>query len=193
MEFKDAVNRDIVASRVKYARGCAKLTQAEVAKELGVTPQQVSNYERGLTGIPNNVLGKMADLYGTSVSFFLGDSSKGVKNINDGMADLFSTLLGSIKNLNSEEIDAALELQAILSGFLRYLAREHPASLTDAARCLEAACDCFTHICDYSAKFREMNLSEAELIKLYLADIDRLKDLYAYIALCQAADSAKKE
>lgn len=69
-----ALERDAIASRVRYARTCAGLTQTDASAALGVTPQAISNYERGLTGIPVETLCKMAELYNTSVSSLAGDN-----------------------------------------------------------------------------------------------------------------------
>ena len=69
-----ALECDTVASRVKYARTYAGLTQADVSAALGVTQQAISNYERGLTGVPVETLVKMAELYNTSVSSLAGDN-----------------------------------------------------------------------------------------------------------------------
>lgn len=71
---EEALECDTVASRVKYARTCAGLTQADISAALGVTLQQVSNYERGMTGVPAGKLVKMAEICNTSVNFLLGDN-----------------------------------------------------------------------------------------------------------------------
>ena len=70
----EALECDTMASRVKYARSCAGLTQADVSVALGVTLQQVSNYERGVTNVPAEKLVKMAEICNTSVNFLLGDN-----------------------------------------------------------------------------------------------------------------------
>lgn len=70
----EALECDTIASRVKYARTCAGLTQADVSAALGVTSQAISNYERGLTDVPVETLGKMAELYNASVSSLVGDN-----------------------------------------------------------------------------------------------------------------------
>ena len=188
MEFKDAVNRDIMASRVKYGRTCAKLTQAEVAAELGVTPQQVSNYERGLTRIPDSALAKMAKLYKTSVSFFLGDNSK--CPVDKELADIIGD---AAKRLNNAELQSAIELHGIFNGFLHYIALEYPSALPDAANCLELACGCVMHICEFGAKAREKGENDSDLSKRYLDDIDLLRKSYALFALKQVAKAGDKE
>lgn len=70
----EALECDAMASRVKYARTCAGLTQADVSAALGVTPQQVSNLERGRVGISVETLGKMAELFNVSINFLIGDN-----------------------------------------------------------------------------------------------------------------------
>ena len=56
-----------LAELLKEKRIVANLSQWEVAKKLGyTTPQFVSNWERGVSTPPVQVLNKIADLYGTS-------------------------------------------------------------------------------------------------------------------------------
>ena len=56
-----------LAELLKEKRIVANLSQWEVAKKLGyTTPQFVSNWERGVSTPPVQVLNNIADLYGTS-------------------------------------------------------------------------------------------------------------------------------
>lgn len=55
--------------QLKKARGLR--SQSGVAKELGITRQQVWNYENGESEPPLKVLVKMADLYGIRVEQLL--------------------------------------------------------------------------------------------------------------------------
>jgi HTH-type transcriptional regulator, competence development regulator len=55
----------IDTEQLKKARGLRSLN--DVAKELGVTRQQVWNYEKGTSEPPLSVLMKLADLYGVRV------------------------------------------------------------------------------------------------------------------------------
>lgn len=64
-------NRLEIAKRIKKARKDAGLTQAEVARKLGLTPQAISNYERGINGLPAGLLFELSDLYGLSEFSFL--------------------------------------------------------------------------------------------------------------------------
>ena len=45
---------------IKRARTVAGLTQAELAKRLGVTPQAISQYERGIKNPKNETLKRIA-------------------------------------------------------------------------------------------------------------------------------------
>lgn len=192
MPLKETLKRDIIASRVKYARTCAGLTQADVSAALGVTPQQVSNYERGLTGVPAETLDKMAELYNTSVSFLIGD------NGNMPITKELSDLIGDAANhLNAAEGQAAIELKGLFDDFLKYVATEHTAFLPEAANCLEASLLCFTHICDLGATARQKikydAVADAALSREYLREIDKMTGSYACLALKQAPTSKEEE
>lgn len=64
-------NRLAIASRIKKSRKLANLKQSDVAKALEMTPQAISNYERGINNVPTHVLFKMANLYGTDYNSFI--------------------------------------------------------------------------------------------------------------------------
>ena len=59
--------------RLQFGRKRANLTQAEVARALGVTPQAVSQWERGEAEPANEKLLPLAKLYGVTVGRILGD------------------------------------------------------------------------------------------------------------------------
>ena len=59
-------------NRLKYLRESAGLTQLAVAESLGITPQAVSNYERGINAVPCAYLLQLARLYSVSVESLLG-------------------------------------------------------------------------------------------------------------------------
>ena len=88
LDYKDS--RVLVANRIKCARSKAKLTQVDVATALGITPQAISNYERGVNGVPNNVIYKMAELFGVTVDYLIGISDVPIPIPHD-----ISALLGS--------------------------------------------------------------------------------------------------
>lgn len=64
--------------QLKKARGLR--TISDVAKALGLTRQQVWNYERGNSEPPVNVLIKMADLYGVRVEKLLPQKNLAVES-----------------------------------------------------------------------------------------------------------------
>ena len=75
MKIGDAVKRTI-ASNIRQARIEANMTQAEAAKELNITAQAISNFERGINGIENTLLLRMCKLYKTSMSHILGEENE---------------------------------------------------------------------------------------------------------------------
>ena len=59
-------------NRLKEIREDKDLKQEEVAKALGITQQQYSEYERGVVLISIEKLDKLADYYDTSIDYLVG-------------------------------------------------------------------------------------------------------------------------
>lgn len=62
--------------RIRDMREDAELTQAEVAKILGIQQTVYSRYERGFQTMPLEHLIKLADYYGVSLDFLTGRTRK---------------------------------------------------------------------------------------------------------------------
>ena len=74
-KVKDAV-KSTIASNIKQARIAANMTQAEAAEKLGITPQAISNFERGINGIENSLLLRMCEIYKTNMSSIWGGNEE---------------------------------------------------------------------------------------------------------------------
>lgn len=60
--------------RIRDMREDHDLTQARLAKLLGMSQTGYSKYETGENDIPTQVLIQLARLYGTSIDYLLGES-----------------------------------------------------------------------------------------------------------------------
>lgn len=58
--------------RLRDLREDSDMTQAQLAKLLGMSQTGYSKYETGENDIPTQILIKLADLYDTSVDYILG-------------------------------------------------------------------------------------------------------------------------
>lgn len=61
---------DSVAEKIKSAREKAGLTQAQLAEKIGTTPQNISQYERGIRNPKYDTLEKIARAVGVKADFF---------------------------------------------------------------------------------------------------------------------------
>lgn len=57
--------------RIRDTREDRDLKQSDVAKVLGIKPQQYSRYEKGQREIPLHYLIKLAEFYGVSVDYLV--------------------------------------------------------------------------------------------------------------------------
>ena len=62
--------------RIRDLREDADLPQKELAKFLRCSQQTYSDYERGITDIPTDVLIRLADFYHVTTDYILGRKSK---------------------------------------------------------------------------------------------------------------------
>ena len=60
-------------SRLKGTRKSHGFTQAEVARELKINQQNISRYEKGITEPDIETLSMLADFYGVSTDFLIGN------------------------------------------------------------------------------------------------------------------------
>ena len=61
-------------TRIRDLREDRDLTQTQLAKQLNMSQTGYSKYETGENDIPTHVLIKLADLYGTSIDYLLGQT-----------------------------------------------------------------------------------------------------------------------
>lgn len=61
--------KEAFASRLKYARETAEMSQREVARTIGISQAMICQYETGKSEPPIEMIGKLANLYGVSVNF----------------------------------------------------------------------------------------------------------------------------
>lgn len=58
--------------RIRELREDHDLTQAELARQLGMKQPQYFRYEQGYRDLPTDILIRLADLYHTSTDYILG-------------------------------------------------------------------------------------------------------------------------
>ena len=57
--------------RIRNLREDSDLTQQQMADKLFINRRTYSSYENGVRGIPVEVLGSIADIFGTSVDYLM--------------------------------------------------------------------------------------------------------------------------
>lgn len=98
-----------IGESLKKARIDAGITQAELARRLDVTPQTVSQYERGLINPKIETLRKFADALGVTPGYLLyGDTDSVQRSLFDA-EDTAKALKGELqKSLETGKITPAL-------------------------------------------------------------------------------------
>lgn len=65
-----------MTNRIKQLRKESKMTQAELAEKLGVSPQAVGTYERGSRKVSPKILNKLAEIFNKSAGYIAGEPSE---------------------------------------------------------------------------------------------------------------------
>lgn len=87
-----------VGKKLKQLRELQKLSQTDLANQLGVSKSVVSSYENSVHYPPYDVLLQLARIFGVSTDYLLG--AVGNRTINvDGLTD---TQIAAITNIVSE-------------------------------------------------------------------------------------------
>lgn len=66
----------MIYERIRNLREDKDITQAQLGAAINVTQRNYSYYEKGERMIPPEVLGRIADFYGTSVDYLMGRTDK---------------------------------------------------------------------------------------------------------------------
>lgn len=84
--------------RLKKLRADKHLTQAQVAKRVGVTASMVSSYETDIRLPSYEVMIRLADLFGVSVDYLLGREEKRLLDIS-GLSDAEAAVVSDMVNI----------------------------------------------------------------------------------------------
>lgn len=58
--------------RLKWVRDCRNVTQGEIAKQLGIKPQQYARYEKGVNAMPITYLAEICKVLDISADYIIG-------------------------------------------------------------------------------------------------------------------------
>lgn len=100
--------------KLKKMRKKFKMTQAQLANKLGISPSTIGMYEQGRREPDSAMLIKIANLFDVSVDYFLESkkSRRRIKNAEEMASKIKSILKGNSglkKELSKETIEAIVE------------------------------------------------------------------------------------
>ena len=99
--------RKSLGSRIKALRKQANLTQKDLAKEVGITPQQLNKYESGLNLPPADMLAKLGKALDATVDYLVtGESPDSQPITNTRLLNRFRAL----EVMNSDDQQTVMRL-----------------------------------------------------------------------------------
>ena len=103
----DPVFRKALGARVKDLRKQGNLTQKELAKEVGITPQQLNKYESGLNLPPADMLAKLAQSLDVTVDYLVtGTKPNNQPLTNTRLLNRFRAL----DDMGAEDLEAIMRV-----------------------------------------------------------------------------------
>lgn len=96
----------MVADRIKALREQQKLTQAELAKQLGITRSSVNAWELGISVPSTQYIVELAEIFCVSTDFLLGVESSAtisVAGLSEKDIQLLHSLVDHLKEKNFKE------------------------------------------------------------------------------------------
>jgi transcriptional regulator with XRE-family HTH domain len=100
--------RSIIAARLREARKMAGLSQAQVAKMLGLHRPSISEAEAGNRKVSADEIAKLAEIYDVSVSWLLGENVDKL-DIHDDKIQLAAR---ELRKLKPDDLDRLLTILA---------------------------------------------------------------------------------
>ena len=90
----------MIAEKIKALRASHNLTQAELARKLGVTRNGVNSWEQGLSIPSTNYIVELSKMFGVSTDYLFGlseQASINVAGLNDADVALLSELASRLR------------------------------------------------------------------------------------------------
>lgn len=117
----------VIGRRIKLARINSEMSQAELAKKLGVSVQMLQRYERGLNRVSASRLRDLADIMKTDFEYFVEDP----KHSKAGSAPVLPPLARPTNGGTGESsLSQAMELLGAFDQIKDANIRNHIVSLT---------------------------------------------------------------
>ena len=96
----------VMADRIRYLREQAKMTQAELARQLDITRSSVNAWEMGISVPSTQYVVELAGMFNVSTDYLLcveKSATVGVEGLTEGDIQLVHTLIGHLREKNGQE------------------------------------------------------------------------------------------
>ena len=104
------ISRETIADRLRLAREMAGLSQAQVAKMLGLHRPSISEMEAGRRRVSADELSKLSEIYKVSVSWI----TRAPEEKTDKYQDRVELAARELSKLKPEDLDRVLYLLSVL-------------------------------------------------------------------------------
>ena len=99
------VHIEMVADRIKFLREANNLTQADLARQLGITRSSVNAWEQGISVPSTQYVVELARLFNVSVDYLLGvdaSANLNIAGLNEDDVKLVYQIVNHLRKNNSK-------------------------------------------------------------------------------------------
>ena len=94
----------VIAEKIKFLREQKKMTQADLAKKLGITRSSVNAWELGISVPSTQYIIELSYLFGVSTDYLLGiaaNSTISIEGLSEKDIELIYSLIEHLRNKNN--------------------------------------------------------------------------------------------
>ncbi len=112
--------RETISKNLRKYRKQAKISQTELAKQLGISPSSVSNWEQGLNSIDIDTLFRVCKILGVKISQMADVETDYIINSSAvGSSDPKEELIAVVEKMSDQQAQATLDFVNRLEAYAR--------------------------------------------------------------------------
>lgn len=115
--------KEIISKNLRKYRKTAKISQTALAKQLGISPSSVSNWEQGLNSIDIDTLFKVCKILNVPISR-MTETSEPQVDYKVALSDSQKILIETVRKMDDKQAKLSLDVLSHLIAFSNEIKKE---------------------------------------------------------------------